>query len=314
MKLVTKAKRFIERMDSVENMTERQLVEMLFRAEKIIAEYVEQEDKKEIAFLRLKEETKYRAIKKDAVVEVDPMEEVAVTILVEDLVEEEEEIIIEAQETIVEEESNMVIQTEIPSKGIILGNYVSNGVRAYFSMSSKYNNPVVFGYPSLTGEITEKLQTRYPNLFSGVKKDLKKVSNFAKVNGNWAMVTLVDAKRGVFEGYIGEFAFTTTEEYLAEGYMPLVTHVSQFVENSGQHNSPKQNACTAALYKDIVSLINSYKMSFKYETAMLDTEYINAIRKQVQPAQTNSGAISVPVINYVCCDTIGGGDDYEPEF
>ena len=61
MKTITKAKRFIERMEGVESLNERQLVELLFRANEIITDYVATEDKKEAAYLRLKAETNYRA-------------------------------------------------------------------------------------------------------------------------------------------------------------------------------------------------------------------------------------------------------------
>ena len=74
MKLVTKMRKFVERMEGVETMSERQLVEMLFKAEKMMAEYIAIEDKKEAAYIALKEATTYRS--KRAVNKVEEVEEV----------------------------------------------------------------------------------------------------------------------------------------------------------------------------------------------------------------------------------------------
>ena len=100
MKLVTKMRKFVERMENVESMSERQLADMLFKAEKMMAEYIATEEREERAYIALKEATNYRARKntKEVVKEVsqktleDVMEEVAVTIQL-NTTEEEEQIL-----------------------------------------------------------------------------------------------------------------------------------------------------------------------------------------------------------------------------
>ena len=42
-------RKFVERMENVESMSERQLAEMLFKAEKMMAEYIATEERKERA-------------------------------------------------------------------------------------------------------------------------------------------------------------------------------------------------------------------------------------------------------------------------
>ena len=89
MKLVTKMRKFVNKMEKVENMSERELVQMLFRAQEMISEYIAIEERKEIAYASLKQATKYKsnkAVKPNKTPNVSQetstniMDEVAVTI------------------------------------------------------------------------------------------------------------------------------------------------------------------------------------------------------------------------------------------
>lgn len=309
MKTITKAKRFIERMKGVENLSERQLVELLFRALEIITDYVTTEEKKEAAYARLKAETNYRAKSTKKVVEVIAKpKNVAVlsinTVEVKDTADTIEEVVVNtvdakevintvATETVIEtmatdesvnmrateEEVNMrtILHNVNESKGIVLGSYAINNERVFFAMSKKYSHPVVFGNPSVTNDVLREVQKQMSGFGTGVTKDLKSVSYFGKVRGVDAMVHMVDAKREVFEGYIGDMVFTTTSQYLAKGYTPLVTSAHDFViKNNGKHNHVTNNACSDVMARDIVNLIASYKETPKFAKAKLDVNYINA--------------------------------------
>lgn len=313
MKTITKAKRFIERMEGVESLNERQLVELLFRANEIIADYVATEEKKEAAYLRLKAETNYRAksvkktveaISKPKNVAVLPVNTVETTV-----VETTNTVVAETTvENITTDESvNMRATEEVSvrtilhnineTKGIVLGSYTINNERIFFSMSEKYSHPVVFGNPSVTNDVLKEVQKQMPSYGTGITKDLKSVSYFGKVRGVDAMVHMVDAKREVFEGYIGDMVFTTTSQYLNKGYMPLVTSAYDFViSNKGKHNHVKENACSEVMARDIINLIASYKTTPKFAKAKLDVNYINA-RNANNRYSTNVKPNNVAILN-----------------
>lgn len=301
MKTLTKAKRFMERMDSVENMTERQLTEMVFRAATIISEYVEREDKKERAYLSLKEATKYKAIKKET-----KEKEVKTMNISRQVVKQ------------LETQTKLVIMKEDDEKGLLMGCYHKDGVKTYFSCSNKYSHPVVFNNPALTAEIKEAILRDMPNFFNPITKQLKEVSLFSKVGNSHGMVHLVDAKRQVFEGYIGDMLFSTTTEYIDKGYKPLVTKANDFITNGGKHNHVADNICTASMKELIINLINTYKATPKYTKANRDVEYINSVRYTKQevvkePAKQSYGYNLYDIAATAESVTIGGGD-YEPVF
>lgn len=300
MKTLTKAKRFMERMDNVENMSERQLTEMVFRAATIIAEYVETEDKKERAYVALKEATKYKSIKKET-----KEKEVKTVNISKQVINQ------------LKTETKLVVMKEDADKGMIMGCYNKDGVKNYFSCSNKYSHPVIFNSPALTSEIKEAILKDMPNFFNPITKQLKEVSLFSKIGNNHAMVHLVDAKRQVFEGYIGDMLFSTTAAYIDKGYKPLVTKANDFIVNGGKHNHVADNICTNELKVLIVSLINTYKTTSKYTKANRDVEYINSVKTVKQevkePVRQSYGYNLYDIAKQPESVTIGGGD-YEPIF
>lgn len=357
MKLVTKMRKFVERMENVESMSERQLAEMLFKAEKMMAEYIATEERKERAYIALKEATNYRARKntKEVVKEVsqktleDVMEEVAVTIQL-NTTEEEEQILdnggyIEMNEDVLQrlnmpglniaqkvlEQGRLVITKESEERGLLIGAYHKDGAVTYFSSSSSFDNPVVFGNPALTTEIKDSIVKQKPGFYQPVTKNFKSIALFGKSNNQQAMVYLADAKRLVFEGYIGNMVFSTTKEYLDADYSPLVTRADIFINNGGKHNHVTDNMCTPSLKKFITSLIEQYMTTSKFAKACNDVEYFNRLKsfrkQQTKVAVDPKPQVQVQNLGYGLNDiyaamqaeqsagvVIGGGVDYEPEF
>ena len=204
----------------------------------------------------------------------------------------------------------------------------------------------MFGNPALTKEIKDSIVSQKPNFYQPVTKNFKSIALFGKVDNKQAMVYLADAKRLVFEGYIGDMIFSTTKEYLDADYNPLVTRADIFINNGGKHNHVTENMCTKALKKFIVSLIEQYMVSPKFNKAKNDIEYFNRLRKAKAQTKTiieptimpesyvpsfgasGSFGSSMTTIttsyndSYVCNfggvsqqqPIIVGGDDYEPEF
>ena len=360
MKLVTKMRKFVERMENVESMTERQLVKMLFRAEKIMAEYIETEERKERAYIALKEATNYRTRKTSKVAEEtkeeveEIVEEVAATIQFS-CSQEEQEILdnggyIEMNEEILSRlnmpgannntvniaqellnQGRLVITKESDEKGLVIGAYHKDGAVTYFTSSSSFDYPVVFGSPALTAEIRDRIMDQKPGFYQPVTKNFKSIALFGQSNGKNAMVYLADAKRLVFEGYIGDMVFSTTKDYIEKGYNPLVTRADIFIENGGKHNHVTENMCTPSLKKFIVALIEQYMVSPKFAKASNDIEYFNRV-KQSKRQQVNVGVEAVQVkpqpvnLGYGLQDiaammniqqqvgVLNGGVEYEPEF
>lgn len=360
MKLVTKMRKFVERMEGVESMSERQLVKMLFRAEKIMAEYIETEERKERAYIALKEATNYRTRKTSKVAEEtkeeveEIVEEVAATIQFS-CSQEEQEILdnggyIEMNEEILSRlnmpeannntvniaqellnQGRLVITKESDEKGLVIGAYHKDGAVTYFTSSSSFDYPVVFGSPALTAEIRDRIMDQKPGFYQPVTKNFKSIALFGQSNGKNAMVYLADAKRLVFEGYIGDMVFSTTKDYIDKGYSPLVTRADIFIENGGKHNHVTENMCTPSLKKFIVALIEQYMVSPKFAKASNDIEYFNRV-KQSKRQQVNVGVEAVQVkpqpvnLGYGLQDiaammniqqqvgVLNGGVEYEPEF
>lgn len=360
MKLVTKMRKFVERMEGVESMSERQLVKMLFRAEKIMAEYIETEERKERAYIALKEATNYRTRKTSKVAEEtkeeveEIVEEVAATIQFS-CSQEEQEILdnggyIEMNEEILSRlnmpgannntvniaqellnQGRLVITKESDEKGLVIGAYHKDGAVTYFTSSSSFDYPVVFGSPALTAEIRDRIMDQKPGFYQPVTKNFKSIALFGQSNGKNAMVYLADAKRLVFEGYIGDMVFSTTKDYIEKGYNPLVTRADIFIENGGKHNHVTENMCTPSLKKFIVALIEQYMVSPKFAKASNDIEYFNRV-KQSKRQQVNVGVEAVQVkpqpvnLGYGLQDiaammniqqqvgVLNGGVEYEPEF
>ena len=366
MKLVTKMRKFVERMENVESMSERQLVEMLFKAEKMMAEYIATEERKEAAYIALKEATNYRARKttekvsqdvsqetlEESVEEVEEnvMEEVAVSIQL-NATQEEEQILdnggyIEMNENVLQrlnipglniaqkvlEQGRLVITKESEEKGLLIGAYHKDGAITYFSSSNSYDNPVVFGNPALTTEIKEAILAQRPSFYKSVTKNFKSIALFGKSNNQAAaMVYLIDAKRLVFEGYVGDMVFSTSKSYLDADYSPLVTRADIFIRNGGKHNHVADNMCTPSLKEFIVSLIEQYMASPKFSKACNDVEYFSRLRssrkQQAQVVVEPKPQTQVQNLGYGLNDiytamqaeqsagvAIGGGIDYEPEF
>lgn len=361
MKLVTKMRKFVERMEGVESMSERQLVKMLFRAEKIMAEYIETEERKERAYIALKEATNYRTRKTSKVAEEtkeeveEIVEEVAATIQFS-CSQEEQEILdnggyIEMNEEILSRlnmpgvnnntvniaqellnQGRLVITKESDEKGLVIGAYHKDGAVTYFTSSSYFDYPVVFGSPALTAEIRDRIMDQKPGFYQPVTKNFKSIAMFGQSNGKNAMVYLADAKRLVFEGYIGNMVFSTTKDYIDKGYSPLVTRADIFIENGGKHNHVTDNMCTPSLKKLIAALIEQYMTSPKFAKASNDVEYFNRLRtakrQQMQQERVVIEPKPQPVVqNYgYGIDDIyaamqqapvvvnGGGVEYDPEF
>lgn len=353
-------RKFVERMEGVESMSERQLVKMLFRAEKIMAEYIETEERKERAYIALKEATNYRTRKTSKVAEEtkeeveEIVEEVAATIQFS-CSQEEQEILdnggyIEMNEEILSRlnmpgannntvniaqellnQGRLVITKESDEKGLVIGAYHKDGAVTYFTSSSSFDYPVVFGSPALTAEIRDRIMDQKPGFYQPVTKNFKSIALFGQSNGKNAMVYLADAKRLVFEGYIGDMVFSTTKDYIDKGYSPLVTRADIFIENGGKHNHVTENMCTPSLKKFIVALIEQYMVSPKFAKASNDIEYFNRV-KQSKRQQVNVGVEAVQVkpqpvnLGYGLQDiaammniqqqvgVLNGGVEYEPEF
>ena len=341
-------------------MSERQLVKMLFRAEKIMAEYIETEERKERAYIALKEATNYRTRKTSKVAEEtkeeveEIVEEVAATIQFS-CSQEEQEILdnggyIEMNEEILSRlnmpgannntvniaqellnQGRLVITKESDEKGLVIGAYHKDGAVTYFTSSSSFDYPVVFGSPALTAEIRDRIMDQKPGFYQPVTKNFKSIALFGQSNGKNAMVYLADAKRLVFEGYIGDMVFSTTKDYIEKGYNPLVTRADIFIENGGKHNHVTDNMCTPSLKKFIVALIEQYMVSPKFAKASNDIEYFNRV-KQSKRQQVNVGVEAVQVkpqpvnLGYGLQDiaammniqqqvgVLNGGVEYEPEF
>ena len=385
MKLVTKMRKFVNKMEKVENMSERELVQMLFRAQEMISEYIAIEERKEIAYASLKQATKYKsnkAVKPNKTPNVSQetstniMDEVAVTIEF-NATETEEQILDNGgyinmnedvlsrlnfpgfnvsheilnntqhntqQETIINTQTKLVITKENEEKGLLVGVYHKDGAVTYFSSSNSFDNPVVFGNPSLTKEVKDNIVNQKPNFYQPVTKNFKSIALFGKVDNKQAMVYLADAKRLVFEGYIGDMIFSTTKEYLDADYNPLVTRADVFINNGGKHNHVTENMCTKNLKEFIISLIEQYMISPKFNKAKNDIEYFNRLRKAKAQTKTFVEPTIVPESyvpsfgasmgtsmttittsyndSYVCNfggvsqqqPIVIGGDDYEPEF
>ena len=360
MKLVTKMRKFVERMEGVESMSERQLVKMLFRAEKIMAEYIETEERKERAYIALKEATNYRTRKTSKVAEEtkgevkEIVEEVAATIQFS-CSQEEQEILdnggyIEMNEEILSRlnmpgannntvniaqellnQGRLVITKESDEKGLVIGAYHKDGAVTYFTSSSSFDYPVVFGSPALTAEIRDRIMDQKPGFYQPVTKNFKSIALFGQSNGKNAMVYLADAKRLVFEGYIGDMVFSTTKDYIDKGYSPLVTRADIFIENGGKHNHVTENMCTPSLKKFIVALIEQYMVSPKFAKASNDIEYFNRVKQskrqqvnvgveavQVKPQPVNLGYglqdIAAMMNNQQQVSVLNGGVEYDPEF
>lgn len=307
MKTLTKAKRFMERMEMVEGMNERQLTEMVFRAASIISEYVEREERKEKAYVELKEATKYRAkqTKEKEVKRMNIAKEVVTKI--------KEEVITDTK---------LVVMNQNEEKGISVGCYHKNGTKTYFINSNKYSHPVVIGNPALTTEVREALIDNDANCYNEVTKQLKEVSLFSKIGNKNAMVHLVDSNRQVFEGYIGDMVFSTTTEYLEKGYKPLVTDAKSFVANGGKHNHVMDNECSDVLRDCIIKLIDAYKTTKKYTKANRDVDYINNLKfnnakkqmMQQEPVQQQRYEYGLYDIANQNLNTINGGGNYDPVF
>ena len=385
MKLVTKMRKFVNKMEKVESMSERQLVQMLFRAQEMMNEYIATEERKEIAYASLKQATKYKsnkAVKPNKTPNVSQetstniMDEVAVTIEF-NATETEEQILDNGgyinmnedvlsrlnfpgfnvsheilnntqhntqQETIINTQTKLVITKENEEKGLLVGVYHKDGAVTYFSSSNSFDNPVVFGNPSLTKEVKDNIVNQKPNFYQPVTKNFKSIALFGKVDNKQAMVYLADAKRLVFEGYIGDMIFSTTKEYLDADYNPLVTRADVFINNGGKHNHVTENMCTKNLKEFIISLIEQYMISPKFNKAKNDIEYFNRLRKAKAQTKTFVEPTIVPESyvpsfgasmgtsmttittsyndSYVCNfggvsqqqPIVIGGDDYEPEF
>lgn len=362
-------RKFVERMEGVESMSERQLVEMLFRAEKIMAEYIETEERKERAYIALKEATNYRARKTSNKV-VNEIEEEIIEETVEEVFEAEEEVAATIQFNFSDEEQEildnggciemneeilsrlnipgansnavniaqevlnqgrLVITKESDEKGTVIGAYHKGGTITYFTSSSSFDYPVVFGSPALTAEIRDRIMEQKPGFYQPVTKNFKSIALFGQSNGKNAMVYLANAKRLVFEGYIGDMVFSTTKDYIDKGYSPLVTRADIFIENGGKHNHVTENMCTPSLKKFIIALIEQYMTSTKFAKASNDIEYFNRV-KQSKHQQANVGTEAVQVnpqpvnLGYGLQDiaammniqqqvgVLNGGVEYEPEF
>ena len=347
MKLVTKMRKFVERMENVESMTERQLTEMLFRAEKIMGEYIAIEERKDAAYERLKESAKRWTGKSKKQQQQKEQEEEEAVEVVEEIVEEEitEDVMEEVAMTLINEEvetmnisqqilnqGRLVITKHSEEKGMMVGAYHKDGAITYFSSSDSFDNPVVFGNPALTTEIKDSIVKQVPNFYQPVTKNFKSIAMFGKSNGQNAMIYLANAKRLVFEGYIGNMVFSTTKDYIEKGYNPLVTRADIFIENGGKHNHVTDNMCTPSLKKLIAALIEQYMTSPKFAKASNDVEYFNRLRaakrQQVQQERVVIEPKPQPVVqNYgYGIDDIyaamqqapvvvnGGGVEYDPEF
>ena len=353
-------RKFVERMEGVESMSERQLVKMLFRAEKIMAEYIETEERKERAYIALKEATNYRTRKTSKVAEEtkgevkEIVEEVAATIQFS-CSQEEQEILdnggyIEMNEEILSRlnmpgannntvniaqellnQGRLVITKESDEKGLVIGAYHKDGAVTYFTSSSSFDYPVVFGSPALTAEIRDRIMDQKPGFYQPVTKNFTSIALFGQSNGKNAMVYLADAKRLVFEGYIGDMVFSTTKDYIDKGYSPLVTRADIFIENGGKHNHVTENMCTPSLKKFIVALIEQYMVSPKFAKASNDIEYFNRVKQskrqqvnvgveavQVKPQPVNLGYglqdIAAMMNNQQQVSVLNGGVEYDPEF
>lgn len=352
MKLVTKMRKFVERMENVENMTERQLVKMLFKAEKMMTEYIATEKRKEEAYIALKEATNYKSKKTtDKVLQdvsqetiEDVIDEVAVTIQEEQILDNggyidmniNTELNISKKEL---EQERLVITKESKEKGLLIGAYHKDGAITYFSSSSSYDYPVAFGNPALTKEIKDSIIKQKPDFYQPITKNFKSIALFGKSNNQQAMVYLADAKRLVFEGYIGNMIFSTDQSYIDKDYNPLVTRADVFIQNGGKHNHVTDNMCTPSLKKFIFALIEQYMTSPKFIKAKNDIEYfgrVNSFKKQETkvtlqhvPADPQVDLLNsynesyVPSFggtynfnnnNIVKEVVVIGGDDYEPEF
>ena len=366
MKLVTKMRKFVERMENVESMTERQLVEMLFKAEKMMAEHIAAEERKESAYIALKEATNYRAIKTTKTTKKvsnkvlqETLEETATIQL--STTEEEEQILdnggyIEMNEDVLsrlnfpgfnvsqgilnqqaqkqeetKEETKLVITKESEDKGLLIGAYHKDGAVTYFSSSSSYDYPVVFGNPALTTEIKDSIVKQKPDFYQPVTKNFKSIAMFGKSDNKQAMVYLADAKRLVFEGYIGDMVFSTSKSYLDKDYSPLVTRADIFIRNGGKHNHVADNMCTPSLKKLIIALIEQYMISSKFAKARNDIEYFNRLKShekqqqyqvvvehkpQVQAQNLGYGLndIYAAMQSQQSTEIVIGGVNYEPEF
>lgn len=340
MKLVTKMRKFIERMENVESMSDRQLNKMLLKAENIMKEYIELENKKEKAYNNLKEITKYKSsckttqeVSRETIKEnkkennkEDVMDKVAVTIQVE---KEKQEYVFDNTYTSTNidmlNQSRLVITKESKEKGLLIGAYHKDGKTTYFSSSNSFDNPVVFGNASLTKDIKENILKERPDFYKPVTKNFKSIAMFGKSGNNQAMVYLADAKRLVFEGYIGNMVFSTTKEYIDSDYSPLVTRADIFIENGGKHNHVTDNMCTPSLKKFITSLIEQYMISPKFNKAKNDIEYFNKVKKlkdknsdvNIKPTQVKNlgyGLSDIYAAMKAGSEDAFGGVDYEPEF
>lgn len=338
MKLVTKMKRFVGKMEQVENMTERQLVEMLFRAEKLMAEYIEAEDRKDAAYDRVKENSKYwsgrGAVKRQAIesVEDDATSKVAATTQSDEELQENDKEVADlniSQQVL--NQGRLVITKDSEEKGLVIGAYHKGGDITYFTSSNSFDNPVVFGNPALTAEIKDRILEQKPDFYQAVTKDFKSIALFGKSGNQNAMVYLANAKRLVFEGYIGDMVFSTTKEYIDKGYSPLVTRADIFIANGGKHNHVTNNMCSPAIKKFITSLIQQYIISAKFSKASKDVEYFNRLKRsrqsednvttvpEPQPQTANLGyglddIYKAMMASEQSSGTLDGGIEYEPEF
>lgn len=350
MKLVTKMRRFITKMESVETLTQKEMVKMLAKAQDIMTEYVEAEDRKDAAYIRMKQNSKYfrtkspqdkasqEDVKTTTAVETEQnvsepsttSNEVAVT--VQEQVSDSHQSTYEREELQMNNnEGRLVITKE--REGHVIGAYHKNGDITYFSSSDAFDFPVAFGNPKVTQEIRDCIAMQKPNFYQPVTKNFKSVALFAKAGKYDAMVYLADAKRLVFEGYIGDYAFSTTQEYMNMDYAPLVTRADVFIHNGGRHNHVRDNMCSPTLKSLIFSLINQYKISPKFAKACNDIEYFSRlhatkrfnwqthqqVNSSVTPQQTNASAglgygLSDIAAAMNATSVTTGGDDYEPEF
>lgn len=326
MKLVTKAKRFMERMEMVEQMTEREMVQLLFRANEILTKYVETEDKKELAYNELKKTTTYKSIKIEKK-ESKPMD-IAKAIIKQEI---KKEVIEETIEEVAQPaaETKLVITSIKEEKGFLCGVYHIDNQEVYFSSSDKFSHPVVFGNAKYTASIKEEIINQLPEFYHPVTKNFKELALFGKIDNQDVMVYLADNKRQAFSGYVGNMVFSTTKNYIEKGYNPLVTVNSQFIENGGEHNHVTNNACTPKLKKIIVELIQQYTRSAKYIKACCDKEYINKLKEyeyatkqqeqevvEEQPYNYGYGFMDIEFDSRVNPDAIviGDGEVYAPEF
>lgn len=345
MKLVTKMRRLIAKMEGAENLSEKEMIKILERAQALMTEYVEAEDRKDAAYIRMKQNSKYFrtkapqqaidttttiATEQNGSVKSNVVNEVAVT--VQEQVNDSQQSTYEMEELQVNNnEGRLVITKE--REGHVIGAYHKNGDITYFSSSNAFDFPVAFGNPKVTQEIRDCIAIQKPNFYQPVTKNFKSVALFAKAGKYDAMVYLADAKRLVFEGYIGDYAFSTTQEYMNMDYAPLVTRADVFIHNGGRHNHVRENMCSPTLKSLIFSLINQYKISPKFAKACNDVEYFSRlhaskrsnwqapqqVNSNVTPQQTNTSAglgygLSDIAAAMSATSVATGGDDYEPEF